>query len=113
MLLVEVNASSPNPFANCHFLCGFTDVAPCSVTYHEATKDAIQPNVDASSKTGTSGSELTVPLTSPLPPDTSYLFKATATGISLSIQVQGSFTTGNYSSGMYTSTVSTPNILII
>ncbi len=101
MLQVEVNVSTPYPTITCHFLCGFDETAPCSITYYKVAESAGTTNTDASLKAGTSGSELTVRLTEPLPPETEYVFKASVDGESLRVQVQGGFTTGNYSGGKF------------
>lgn len=98
---ITINASTPFPEASCQVLCGFGEAATvqCDISYSTDVTEIGQPGspTDALMANGSLGETVSLPLTEPLPPNTTYYYQVVAVSPDQRVTVNGNFSTGNYS----------------
>ena len=93
-----VDASSLNNLTiNCTFLSGFTGSAQCTVQYGTDPTFMNLPYSAESTETGTAGDSVSVILRERLNSSTLYYYTVSAVSGDVTVTVQGSFTTPQYS----------------
>ena len=96
LLLGEISSSS-NATINYTFLSGFTGSAHCTVQYGTDPTYMNLPYSAESIETGTAGDILTVVLREQLNSSTVYYYTVSAVSEDVTVVVQGTFTTPQYS----------------
>ena len=96
LLLGDISSSS-NATVNCTFLSEFTGSAHCTVQYGTDPTYMNLPYSAESTETGTAGDILTVVLREQLNPSTVYYYTVSAVSGDVTVVVQGTFTTPQYS----------------
>ena len=96
LLLGDISSSS-NATINCTFLSGFTGSAHCTVQYGTDPTYMNLPYSAESTETGTEGDILTVVLREQLNPSTVYYYTVSAVSGDVTVVVQGTFATPQYS----------------
>ena len=96
LLLVDISSSS-NATINCTFLSGFTGSAHCTVQYGTDPTYMNLPYSAESIETGTAGDILTVVPREQLNSSTVYYYTVSAVSGDVTVVVQGTFTTPQYS----------------
>ena len=97
-----VDVSSPSVAAfNCTFLFGFTGSAHCTVQYGTDPTYMNLPYSAESTDTGTAGDTVSVVLRERLNSSTVYYCNVSAVSGDVTVVVQGTFTTPQYSKYMY------------
>ena len=98
-----VDVSSPNSAkVNCIFLSGFTGSTHCTVQYGTDPTYMNLPYSAESNEAGTAGDILTVVLRERLNSSTVYYYTVSAVSGNVTVVVQATFTTPQYSKLMYT-----------
>ena len=93
-----VDASSPNNATiNCTFLSGFTDSAHCTVHYGTDPTYMNLPYSAVSTETVMAGDSVSVVLRERLNSSTEYYYTISAVSGDVTVIVQGTFTTPQYS----------------
>ena len=97
-----VDVSSPrDPRLNCTFLSGFTGSAHCTVQYGTDPTYMNLPYSAESTETGTAGDTVSVVLRERLNSSTVYYYTVSAVSGDITVRVQGTFTTPQYSKYVY------------
>ena len=99
LLVVDVeDASSPNNATiNCTFLSGFTGSAHCTVQYGTDPTYMNLPYSAVSTETGTAGDSVSLVLRERLNSSTVYYYSVSAVSGDVTVTVQATFTTPQYS----------------
>ena len=98
LLIGEVDVSSPTDTTlNCTFLSGFTGSDHCRVQYGTYPTYMNLPYSAESTETGTAGDAVTVVLREQLNSSTVYYYTVSAVSGDVTVRVQGTFTTPEYS----------------
>ena len=94
-------SSSSNVKLNCTFLSGFTGSAHCTVQYGTDPTYMNLPYSAESTETGTAGDTVSVVLRERLNSSTVYYYTVSAVSGDVTVTVQGTFTTPQYSTYLY------------
>ena len=97
VLLLGDISSSNNTTVNCAFLSGFTGSGHCTVQYGTDPTYMNLPYSAESNEAGTAGDILTVVLREQLNSSTVYYYTVSAVSGDVTVVVQGTFTTPQYS----------------
>ena len=93
-----IDASSPNNASIvCIFLSGFTGSAHCTVQYGTNSSYMNLPYSAESTETGTAGDTVSVVLRERLNSSTVYYYTVSAVSGDITVRVQGTFSTPQYS----------------
>ena len=98
--MVDVSSPSVTTF-NCTFLSGFTGSAHCTVQYGTDPTYMNLPYSAVSTETGTAGDTVSVVLRERLNSSTMYYCNVSAVSGDITVVLQGTFTTPQYSKCVY------------
>ena len=96
-----VDLRSPSVTHNCIFLSGFTGSTHCTVQYGTDPTYMDLPYSAESTETGTAGDTVSVVLRERLNSSTVYYYTVSAVSGDVTVTVQGTFTTPQYSRQRY------------